>query len=837
MADHSKHHRFVDYGNAYPVAYHLGQNLSIDATTSYKKKSIEISPSQPFLTLDYGTDRSGFPIFCVESLSDATQIEVKYSEEFPALALPQSDGPYTFTIGLANAFRVETIDLTRPGKLQSYFIQGGQRWQTLRLLTNTTIVLSEVGFNSTAPLLEPSQLPGKLKTSNPVYNELFDLGGGSSHVSCIDAGNAPSTWEITEDGALIRGQDTAQSAKGASFSNYTLSFSTKIARGGTGWRISSGQNPYGPYFLLTSNEQALLTTNRSLITPNTIVFTYGISLYEQETLTTGPIWQYPINATIEDDTWYNLTTTMTPESYVISIDGREVLSIPISNFAELASNRGYSGTGSPYLGSFGFGPYQDQAAYYKDVVVTADNGSVLYENPMTSEDILGEFAQLPLDTSLCLDGGKRDRLVWIGDFYHTVNVVAASTALWDHLIGTIDFVLQRQKAEAPYKDLVPISPFMGSPPEYKEATGSYGGLLDYQDLFLAGVADYYRYTGKSEQLKPYWPKIKALAAAKLAFIDPYSGLVASSPDFTDPPGNFLGPVNGTAVTAVFAYALKELVPLARAVGDTASATLYEDTAASLVQAINDKLWNPTLGTYSLSLEAPSNYSLTAIGWAILAGAANSTQVTSSFAKLDALRCGIGYRTISSEACTAAYQLSPNTNGFLLNALFKAQRDLGVGNLTIARAQLEDFWPAMISRNEYYSGASWEYIHPDGSPGIDRYTSLSHPWGAAPTYVLPEYVLGISATGAGYETWTFTPMLEGLDLEFAEGTVVTAFGDIRASWRVRGEMLVVETNVPRGTSATLVLPDGYCVGYRGKEYRGGEVGLVSGGDVKLALKQC
>lgn len=51
------------------------------------------------------------------------------------------------------------------------------------------------------------------------------------------------------------------------------------------------------------------------------------------------------------------------------------------------------------------------------------------------------------------------------------------------------------------------------------------------------------------------------------------------------------------------------------------------------------------------------------------------------------------------------------------------------------------------------------------------------------------------------------------------------------------MLVVETNVPRGTSATLVLPAGYCGRYHGKRYRGGEVPLVAGGDVKLVLKKC
>ena len=821
---------FVDHGNAYPVAYNLGHDLTIDAKTPYKKNDIELSQSNPFLTLDYGTDRSGFPIFSVESLSGDTQIEVKYSEEFPALALPQSDGPWPFTVGLANAFRVETFNLTECGKTQSFFIQGGQRWQTVRLLTNTTIVFNEIGFNSTATLGEPSDIPGKFSTSNSVYDKLFDLGGQASHVSCIDAGNAPSTWEITSDGALIRGQTTAQSAKSVTFSNYTLAFSSKVVRGGTGWRVASGIQPYGAYFVLTSNEQALVNTNRSLLTPNTLIFTYGSSLYPQETITTGPVHQYPLNLTIQDDTWYNISTAITPDAYVVSIDGKVAVSIPIAESLELSANKGFVGTGSAYLGAFGFGPYQDQAAYFKDVTVNANNGSLLYQNPLTSEDVLGEYEQAPLDKSICLDGGKRDRLVWTGDFYHTVSVVAASTARWDQLVGTIALVLDTQLTEGPFEGLVQISPFMGAVPEFNEATGLYGGLLDYQDLFLAGVGDFYHYSGQFEPLRPHWSQIKAQAAAKLKYINSVTGLVDSSV-------NFLGPANGTAVTGVFAYALKQLAPLARAFGDTATAELYENTSKALVQAIDDKLWNPELGTWSLSIDAPSNYSLTGIGWAILAGAANGSQVTSSLAKLDELRCGIGYRTISSEACTDSYQISPNTNGFLLNGLFKAQRDLGVGNLTIARAQLEDFWVAMVDQNEYFSGASWEYVHPDGSPGINRFTSLSHPWGGAPTYVLPEYVLGISPTSAGYKSWTFTPALDGLDLEHAEGTVVTAYGDIKAKWEIKGKQIHVKTNVPRGTSATLALPKGYCTRYRSKSYQGEHVPLKAGGKVSLTLKKC
>lgn len=824
----------MSYGNVHPVSYHLGSGPGINTTSPYEG-DIELSPSNPFLTLDYGTDRAGFPILSAKSISGATQIEAKYSEEYPAISLPQADGPWPFTVGLANAFRVETFELKETGNVQSFFVQGGQRWQTLRLLTNTTITLSNVGFNSTAPLAGPSEVPVKLATSNSIYNRLYDLGAGSAHVSCIDAGNAPSTWEITPDGALIRGQTTAQSAKGADFSNYTLTFSTKIARGGTGWRVASGQNPFGAYFVLTSNKQSFLNTNRSLIQPSTLISSYGTSLYDQENIISGPIHQYPLKAPIEDDSWYNISTAITPEAYVVSIDGEIIVSVPIAEAIELAANAGYSGTGSAFKGSFGFGPWQDQAAYFKDVVVTSNNGSTLYKNPMTSEDTLGEYSVSPLNTTLCLDGGKRDRLVWAGDFYHTVNVVASSTAQWKYILGTIEFLLQRQLPDAPYRGLVPIAPAMGSVPEFSRATGTFDGLLDYQDLFLAGIGDLYHYSGLTDEIKPYWTQIKTLVEARLAFIDPFSGLVAASPEFGNRPAvSFLGPANGTAVTGIMAYALEMLTPLAHALGDTAAADLYSATSANLTQAINDKLWNPELGVYSLSLTAPSNYSINGIAWAILSGAANSTRAASSIAKVEELKCGIGYRTQSSEACTEDYQLSPNTNGFLLNAIFKAQRDLGLTNLSVARTQLDDFWSAMVTQDQYYSGASWEYIHPDGSPGINRFTSLSHPWGAAPTYVLPEYVLGISATSAGYKTWKFTPLVEGLDLDHARGTVVTPYGDIEAGWKIKGNSVTVTTNIPHGTSASLIVPKGYSARYRGKTYHGGAIPLIGKKQVKVRM---
>lgn len=248
---------------------------------------------------------------------------------------------------------------------------------------------------------------------------------------------------------------------------------------------------------------------------------------------------------------------------------------------------------------------------------------------------------------------------------------------------------------------------MGADPIYKDTDiflGNYEILIDYQDLFLSAIGNYFANTGDIESLRPYWEQIKALVVARLRYIDPYSGLMAGAEAYY-----FLGPVNGSAVTALSAYTLGRLVPLAEALGDDGAAILYSDTAANLSRAINSRLWNPSTGVYSLSIDAPSNFSLTAIAWTILSGTANASQAASMISKLPSLRLGIGYKTNSGDADSNTTQLSPNTQGFLLEALFKAQRDLGVQNVTVARTLLNDFWAQMVIQDQYYSGASWVRI--------------------------------------------------------------------------------------------------------------------------------
>ncbi|PIA99991.1 hypothetical protein CB0940_03560 [Cercospora beticola] len=807
---------FVDYGHVLPVSYSLDTKPLLAHNTKYTGQSIVLSSDRPVLTIDYGVEVVGFPFFDIETLSAPTQVEVKYAEDFTAFNNPYSDGPWTFSNGLSSSFRTETFELSKSGRQQAYFLQGGQRWQTIRLLTNTTVTFRSLGLNSTSENKPSSAFVGQLHTSNELYDKIWDLGPRVLQAACIDAGNAPSTGDITSDGALIRGQQTAQSNNGSTFANYTLSFKTKIVRGGTGWRVGSTiGTPRGHVLYLTSNypeETTFVNTNRSLVPANTLVYNYGFSIVNQSTLTTGWNQWFPINRTIAENVWYTITTTLSHTSLDIFLDGKLIASIP-QDEANYLSSRGpsYLGALNPTSGTFGLGPWADQIAYYKDILITSQNGTTLYSNELTSDSTLSEFNIAPLTQSVCLDGAKRDRLVWAGDFYHTAKILSSSTARWDYILGTINFVLDRQrKPNTKFAGLVPMSATLGtsSAEQYTNVFGEtgYGGLLDYQDLFLASVGYYFLATGDVQNLRPRWEQIKRVFEARKEFIDPYSGLIADGENGI-PGSYFLGPVNGSAPTGLAAYAYKELIPLAEALDDAEAARDLNETSQGLIENLNSQLWNDSTGVYDLSVDDRGNFSFTGIAWAILSGAANSTQAAASIARLPELRLGVGYKTSTADESSNKTQLSANTGGFLLEALFKAERDLGVKNLTVAKSLLDDFWSQMVTQEEYYSGASWEYEYPDGKPGIDLFTSLAHPWGAAPTYVLPQYVVGVTALEPGFKTWSFEPMIGALGLMNANATTWTPVGPIEASWELVGKEAIVRARAPKGITGVLVLPDG------------------------------
>lgn len=762
-----------------PIGYSTKQNhqrlqTGQSVTLDFDKNSV--------VTLDYGREVAGYPYFEISNVKGPVQIEVKYTEQFDGLNHVWADGPYYFTNGLSNSFRVETFNITKPGKLESYFVQGGQRWQSIKLLTKGHITLTEVGFVPTIDHINPDNLPSTFSCSNPTYNEIWKLGANAVAAACFDANSQPSTWEVTEEGAYTRGQKPGPGVNGMDWTDYTMTFSSKIVRGGTGWSVSQPISGTGLLLLLVSNlpeETTFVNTNKTLTPPNSIVVASGWGFVNQTTLDSQLVGSFPISIDIKEGVWYKISTTLLSGSQLsIDIDGATVLNISLTDY----------GVSALSAGGWGFGPYQDQSALVKDVTVHASNGTLLYENDMLSSSILSEYGVRQNTEALCMDGAKRDRLVWLGDFFHTSKILTSSTSRWDYVRGTLDYLLSTQLSNG----LVSIAPQMGyNTSSLKEVLYSYYGLNDYQILGVLSFTGYFQRSGDLIWARGVWSSIQKQISWILGEIDSNTQLVSF--------GGFLGDAKGTAISAALVQALNEAAVVADALVDTKSAQSYRDTATEISKAINELLWNNELGIYVRSTSSNTSFGVVDIAFAISSGVASDERAASSLARLADLKLTPGYKDISTTDAASA-DISPNTNGFLLAAAME------VNDTVIAKYLLDNLWTAMTN-DEYSTGASWEYVAQDLSPGLSLFTSQSHPWSGAPTYVLTEHVAGIRAATPGHKTWIVQPAILGFDLNWATASVKTQYGQLSVKWELGNKVLTVKITAPRGTSGNLQLPSG------------------------------
>lgn len=537
-------------------------------------------------------------------------------------------------------------------------------------------------------------------------------------------------------------------------------------------------------------------TNTSLTPPNTVSLAFGVDFVNQTTLTTWILDVFEVPFAVKEDTWYHITASLSTSGYLaVSIDDTQIFNV---------SRTAYPLATGAFSGSFGFGAYQDQAAYFRNTsVYDTANGTLLYSNHLTSEDVLTEYGTADLAESVCLDGPKRDRLVWLGDFYHTSRILAASTSRVDHSRGTLQFLLDSQIANGQLN----ISPNLGydvkAYAQAMAASATSFGLPDYQILGLLSFADHVRLHNDVGWARETWDGWLKNIDWLLATVNATTGLVTLPSPFA-----FIGgAVNGSPVSCAAVQALRGLSDVATAVGDAESAERYNATASSLAEAINEKLWNDDIGAYSIDIYNATAISVTGTAFCITSGVAPADRTARSISALSTLRLGPGYKDTSAVSTSdPTVNISPNTNGFLLSALFQ-------GNATAeAHELLRGLWEPMLADGETNVGASWEYVNSATlRPGLGLFTSLSHPWGGAPTYVLTEWAAGVRPAagldGFGYKSWVVAPA-SGVQLGLSEAsaTVVTAFGDLSVEWEVESQSISATIRAPADTSGSFVYGD-------------------------------
>ncbi|KAF7557150.1 hypothetical protein G7Z17_g947 [Cylindrodendrum hubeiense] len=778
-----------------PVGLAVGTGYSSQTSTV---KTFKLNAASSFATIDYGAERAGWPFFDVLKVDRPLQIEIKYSETFPDLQLSSSDGPYPFNVGQANTFRVETFNITKAGRYSSFLLQGGQRWQSIQLLTDGAITFRNVGLEASITTVEPEKLPGKFSSSDDVLNEIWNLGARGTIASCVDEGSQRAVWEVdSKMGVHITNLRPAQTTKAIGFESYTLEFDAFIERGGIWWSVAHSFGILGGFHLQLVGElpsaTTFVNTNKTLTPANTISLAKGYAFVNQTSVTSYLLDTFKVPFSVKEKTWYRIKTVLDPKGFLsVSINAKLVFKATLTNY--------YSGGGSiSQSGSFGFGAWQDHAAYFRNVVVTdTANGSTLYTNSLKHQKVLAEYGTGENLASVCLDGPKRDRLVWLGDFYHTSRIIGASTGRFDHSTGTFDFLLKSQIENGQLS----ISPNLGYDPSIASAfapTGSYF-LEDYQPLGFLSFYHYIRHTNDVAYARKTWNQWEKQLNWLLGKISSTDGLVHFG-------SAFLGGADaGSAVSCVSAETLYAAADIATTIGKKAAAAKFRESANALADAINDQLWNDATGTYGLSTSDQSAFTVAGTAFCLTSGIASKKQVASAISALDDLQLGFGYKDSSNDDPeTTDLNISPNTNGFLLPAILAAE------DWERASELIYGVWGAMLANPETNTGASWEYITPQGEPGLGAYTSLGHPWGGAATYILTEWVAGLRTAdgveGFGYKNWILSPDLGfHMGLKHASATVpLFPSGQISVHWEIKknGQMLV-EVRAPKSLKGVFKL---------------------------------
>ncbi len=251
------------------------------------------------------------------------------------------------------------------------------------------------------------------------------------------------------------------------------------------------------------------------------------------------------------------------------------------------------------------------------------------------------------------------------------------------------------------------------------------------------------------------------------------------------------PMLKTGVTCAFnseyAMSLRAGAQLARAANEPALAGEWEALADAAVMAIRETLWVESRGLFADGLKDGrllEQFSPTANAWAALAGALLPGRAGSW-----------------AESVRSAPDLMPPQTPFDATLLLEAFLKFGLE--LHARDLLNRYWGAIIRAGHLTLPEFWHSGYRGGLQFRTTSSSLCHPFGAGPAYLLPEYILGVQPAAPGWRKAVIRPLAMGL--HWALGRIPTPAGEIEIGWEKSDDRWELEALLPPGVSAELILP--------------------------------
>jgi alpha-L-rhamnosidase len=320
------------------------------------------------------------------------------------------------------------------------------------------------------------------------------------------------------------------------------------------------------------------------------------------------------------------------------------------------------------------------------------------------------------------------------------------------------------------------------PTDWLLGKGTSAYLADYELEWILMLGEYYRYFGNEDLLKQIYPNLKKLVAHFDQYVSKEHGLLSKIPGWIvlDHPDTYpmeqLDEVTG--LNCLYYGALKTAANIAEKImSDTIQALDWNRKADAVKENIQNWLWSPDKKLFTDSYGGSKCSQQTQV-YALLYGLAEEKQKPFL---TEAIRSG----DRSSEQSFSYY---------VLRSVFdeKPQWSLDF---------IRKYWGGQM-KSPHFNGAWHE------AWGIAGWTtdlgSTSHAWCSGPTALLPQKVLGIEPTGAGWQTFSVKPNF--CDLKWAKGVVPSPFGPITIEWKreISGSVNIY-INVPENTTAEVSLP--------------------------------
>lgn len=317
--------------------------------------------------------------------------------------------------------------------------------------------------------------------------------------------------------------------------------------------------------------------------------------------------------------------------------------------------------------------------------------------------------------------------------------------------------------------------------------GEGNNMLDYGMLWAQGLRNYLRRTGDTALPGQLYPTLTGFIQYSENYKNATTGLLdipygnwweTSLIDWAASADRY---GQSTAVNALYYRTLLDSADVADALGDAGRAATWRARAAQIKTGLNTLLYVPTQGAYAATLvngaaRPPTPH---AQAWAL----ANDIVPTTEQQRV-------------ADSLVASLSTDPSAPNVEVYGMFWVLEGLGrAGRIADATTIVKRYYGYML---DHGATTWWELFN-----GYRSYTtSLSHGWGASPTWFLTRYVLGALRTGP--HSWQLQPPMRAFT--GAAGALPLAEGQLQASWAtVSCGQYTLDLSAPNGSNGEVLLP--------------------------------